>query len=595
MENAPIATRAIKRRLNLLQNTPLRTKLIAACAAVAITSVLACTLVLYNKSERAVRQRSNFFVRDSAERIALTAGNFFAELDAVVQFLYWDPDVQAVMRHWAKPEPNGRWTYDEWNARQRANDVCWRAMGFRDVPILAVQDMHNTTRVSTQGGAEIPQQDFDLIAAGQGRVVILGPRWQRDSLGGKYHVFTVGRLLRDTIRGEPLGVVFASAEYNSVARLLHDVNQPSDVPMTTMLIDRSGRLLASGSPVKQEILRELARHAVSLRERGIADFRGYFAAAAPVRGTHWLVVQAVPNARLYSETGDLLRDTLLTVGLSLVVALFLAAGLTSYITAPIRILAAKMAAVREGELAGDIPVEGRDELGQLSARFNEMLGDVQRLLDQVRLEQEQKRLAELTALQVQIGPHFLYHAVDSIRWLAVINHDRNIERLAQNLSRLLQICLESPTELTTVERELEFVRCYVEIERLRRVEPFSFEIETAPGVADCQTLRLVIQPLVENAIFHGLETGNLPGRILVRALAEGDDLVIEVADNGVGMDNETIAKLRAGSSPRSSRGIGVRNVQERIRLYYGEEYGLSFESRLGYGTVARIRQPLRKG
>lgn len=165
--------------------------------------------------------------------------------------------------------------------------------------------------------------------------------------------------------------------------------------------------------------------------------------------------------------------------------------------------------------------------------------------------------------------------------------------MTSNLSRLLQISLESPHELVTVAKEIEYVRCFVEIERIRRVQPFSFQVELAPGVEDCLTLRLIIQPLVENALFHGMERCSGPGCIRVRAFIEGTDLLIEVADNGTGMDGETLDKLRAGSIAQTSRGIGVRNVRERLRLCYGDGYDLSISSAPGSGTVVRIRQPLQ--
>ena len=576
---------------NILVAMRLRTKLIGAFVLVVLTSVLICAVVLFAKAERSLRQSSIDYASDSAERIAQTAGHLFAELDAVVQYLYWDPDVRVVMRRYAR-EPAAPWTYEELQARQRAGDACARAVGFRNIPLLAVQDMQNQTRVAAQGGVAVSSGDFHRIVAGGGRAVVFGPRWQEDSIGGRYHVFTVGRLLRDLVRGEPLGVVVASADYGAVTDLLGAQKRRGGPPMTAVLVDAGGRLLAAGDRVDPVVAASIAKCADQFDRRRLFDFPGHLAAMSRIEGTPWHVVQLVPASPLYSGKSELLRDTLLTVGLSLAVALLLAMAFISHITEPLQALVARMATVRHGELSGNLPVTGRDELSQLAVRFNEMLGDVRSLLNRVREEQEQKRLAELKTLQLQINPHFLYHAVDSIRWLAVINQDGNIERMTSNLSRLLQISLESPHELVTVAKEIEYVRCFVEIERIRRVQPFSFEVELAPGVEDCLTLRLIVQPLVENALFHGMERCSGPGYIRVRGFIEGTDLLIEVADNGTGMDGETLNKLRAGSITQTSRGIGVRNVRERLRLCYGDGYDLSFSSEFGSGTVVRVRQPL---
>ena len=217
-------------------------------------------------------------------------------------------------------------------------------------------------------------------------------------------------------------------------------------------------------------------------------------------------------------------------------------------------------------------------------------------MKQVVDEQEEKRKLELKALQHQINPHFLYNTLDSIIWMAE-SKDENIVPMTEALSKLFRISLSRGKELIQLSDELDHVRNYLFIQSMRHLNKFDYEISAPQELLSCKTLKLILQPIVENSIYHGIKNMAGKGTIRITAYQEEEKLVIRLEDNGIGMDAEMLERLlNEPVNEKSSKGsgIGVHNVNERIKLYFGQEYGLRFESELDKGTTAFVYLPLLK-
>ncbi|MCJ8014294.1 sensor histidine kinase [Paenibacillus sp. KQZ6P-2] len=272
----------------------------------------------------------------------------------------------------------------------------------------------------------------------------------------------------------------------------------------------------------------------------------------------------------------------------------LAVFVSMKISQPLRRLEKSVQSVGQGDFSTPIQVSGAYEVVQLSKRFNFMLHRIRQLMEQIIHEQEAKRKSELDVLQSQINPHFLYNTLNSVIRLAEKGKKEEIVATITSLSKFFRISLSKGKNIITLEEELEHVRHYLIIQKIRFKNKFSYVIECEEDALACMTLKLILQPIVENAIYHGIEKMSDEGFIRIYAFVQEERLVIKISDDGLGMTRQVMDQLLVGGIRSGGSGVGVKNVNERIRLYYGKNYGLSFESELEEGTTVTITLPVEK-
>ena len=277
--------------------------------------------------------------------------------------------------------------------------------------------------------------------------------------------------------------------------------------------------------------------------------------------------------------------------LALVLALLLAA----YLTKPISLLNNRLHRIADNDFSYDPEIEkAGGELGQIGHTVNEMTMSIENLLQTTEQSYEQRRKIEIQLLQSQVNPHFLYNTLDSIRWMAVIQKSPGIESMTRSLSNLLKNIAKGTQDKITLEEELALLHDYVEIQSVRYMEVFTFHDTVPKELYRYRIIKLTLQPLVENAIFHGIEPTGENGTITVTGREEGGDLVLCVTDDGAGIPPDVLPTLLSEERPRSHaslNGIGVCNVHKRLQMLYGEAYGLTIESEPGVGTCVTVRVP----
>jgi len=307
----------------------------------------------------------------------------------------------------------------------------------------------------------------------------------------------------------------------------------------------------------------------------------------------WRLVSASPLGPLTSDMNGV-RDLTLALGvLCLLVGLGGAGLLGRLITDPIHRLQRDMAAVEAGDLSIRFAVVSGDETGKLGAGFNSMLEKIGALLDTVAREQKQKREYELALLQEQIKPHFLYNTLDTALMLIDMRRLPEARRTIRSLSHFFRSVLSEGREVVTVAEELDMVRDYLAIQHQRFPDAFRYTVEAEDGSLQNAIAKLTLQPLVENAIHHGLKPADRPGLLAVSARRDGDGVSVVVADEGVGIPAARLQEILARAEERDGPHVGLKNVNDRIRLFFGPQYGLLIRSRPGEGTVVTIRLPLR--
>ena len=294
------------------------------------------------------------------------------------------------------------------------------------------------------------------------------------------------------------------------------------------------------------------------------------------------------------------KATQATIGLvflsSIIIGLSLSLLFTRYLTRPIVRLIEHMDVISSGDFNRNPDIESNDELGVIGRQINEMSAHVSDLMEnRIRDEQEKMNL-EIKMLQAQINPHFLYNTLDSIKWIATMQHNTGIVRVVSALSSLLKNMAKGFNEKVTVRQELDFLDNYITIEKIRYIELFDVEIKVEdPALYNAGIIKLTLQPLVENSIFSGIEPSGKPGLIQIHIFSREQTLYIRIRDNGVGISKENIDRMLTDTSRVTKHymsGIGLPNVDRRIKLVYGQEYGLAIDSEVGVYTCVTVSLPL---
>jgi two-component system sensor histidine kinase YesM len=284
------------------------------------------------------------------------------------------------------------------------------------------------------------------------------------------------------------------------------------------------------------------------------------------------------------------------VGFSIVAAWIISASI--YI--PIKKLHNVTTTITKNDLQALVTSDNVDEITGLGMSFNIMIGKIRELLDAEIKEQENLKKAELRALQAQINPHFLYNTLDTIVWMAEANKTDQVIEIVRALSSFFRIALSKGRDWIPIRHEIEHVRSYLTIQKMRYRDILDYSIEVDESILDATILKLTVQPLVENALYHGIKSKRNGGTIRVRARRADHNLVLlEVQDDGVGFTPYKLAQIQADMNDDSNEitlkesGFGLENVNKRIRLYYGKQYGLSIDSQYQAGTRVTVAIPLK--
>lgn len=408
---------------------------------------------------------------------------------------------------------------------------------------------------------------------------------------GQYNwVISLGKAVRQ--EGKMKALVLIDLNYSSIGGILSNV-MPEEQGYIYLL---SGEGEIVYHPQQQLIFNRVKREATEIVATVTDDHRQVGDKVYVVFNTGieaWKTVAVLDTTVVY-------RSTIINTIIYLVVALMAVAlsYVVSYIfsgwfTRPIRKLAGQMEKVQNGNLSARVEVKTRDEIGHLGDSFNVMTSRIRSLVERIVVEQEEKRHYELNALRAQINPHFLYNTLDSIIWMAECDRNEEVIEMTSALSKMLRASISHQKSGVTLGQELQNVLNYLKIQKTRYSNKLDYAIHVDRSLYSRKAAHLVLQPLVENAIYHGIKTKEGGGRITISAHEEGSDpreLIIQVADTGVGMSQDEIQRIlsKDGKDPYS---IGVVNVNKRIALIYGEAYGLSIQSEIGVGTTVSIRMP----
>ena len=358
------------------------------------------------------------------------------------------------------------------------------------------------------------------------------------------------------------------------------------------LMDQSGILYHPQQQLIYSQLKEEDTAALAVRSDGVYSESNVIYAIKTVEGSPWRVVGvSYVDELVTSNVGEVTRILVLSALAVLLAALLSSIVISRALSRPLKGLSGAM---RQFEKSADrftyAPVGGAREVQALSESFGHMVVKIQQLMDTVRREEINLRKTELKALQAQINPHFLYNTLDSISWMCEQGRNAEAVQMVNALAQLFRISISKGHELIPIRSELRHAESYLKIQQHRYKNQFSYRFDVDEGCLDFLCNKITLQPIIENAIYHGINGLVDEGEIVITLRAEGTDVVFTVADNGVGMDQAQIeAILRKERSDHT--GIGIKNVNDRLKIYFGEGYGITIRSEPDEGAVVTIRMP----
>ncbi|HEX2947334.1 MAG TPA: sensor histidine kinase [Clostridia bacterium] len=309
---------------------------------------------------------------------------------------------------------------------------------------------------------------------------------------------------------------------------------------------------------------------------------------------NWKIISVIPLDEITNENKGITELIVIFGTICLIFAFAASYLLSTTISKPILKLVRIMKEIKFGNLKLRANFSSKDEIGMLGDGFNSLMDRINSLLEQVYTEQKLKRENEFKLLQTQIKPHFLYNTIETIISFIKLDLKENAMTAARNLAGFYRISLSKGNDIITISDEMHLIESYLSIQKLRYVEYLDYRIDIDENILNCHIPKLTLQPLVENSIYHGLKEKEDKGMLVIRGFMEQDAVKIEVFDDGVGMSEEQITRIltfNRMSKDRINSDFGVHNVDSRLKLLYGEEYGLTIESRLGEYTRVTVKLP----
>jgi len=309
--------------------------------------------------------------------------------------------------------------------------------------------------------------------------------------------------------------------------------------------------------------------------------------------TGWETFSVIAKNRIFPESGTLQSFIMLFVLASTLITSFIIMVISYTMTRPINLLAKAMKNVQEEDFSMQIQNKRKDEIGKLIDSFNFMRNRINSLIKEVYQEKILQKNAEIKALEAQINPHFIYNTLDSINWMLIDKEEFEISEVIISLGNLLKYCVDKNSSLVLLAQEVSYVESYLIIQKNRLEEKLQYEISLPESLKQFRVPKLILQPLIENAIKHGIEPSKNGGLVKITVFDDADRIYIEVEDNGKGMDEKRLQQLEDYLNGENDEltNIGVNNVDKRIRLHYGEEYKIRILSEIGKGTRVTLTIP----
>lgn len=445
---------------------------------------------------------------------------------------------------------------------------------------------------------------YRTLMASKDKVSWLPPHTIKNNISS-YDPVRVISLLRKIRNTEQTSDIIGIIEVNILQENVEHILQKSNITLGGVVYIQNsvGEIISSSSTNNFNRIHPDKDLIAGIQDKSTAwnnvsiNNSNYLVKTRAIQNTDWTMLTAIPETEILQQSFRI-RDLMLIL---MMICGLLSYGIAYFITGAtvkrIRLLMKKMRLVQEGILSVDVQSNIHDEIGDLTESFNHMVKRINVLVKEQYHNGKEIKNLELKALQAQINPHFLYNTLELINWKAIDNEVPEIAVISQSLAKFYKLSLNKGKDFVSIEDEIEHIRTYVKIQNLRFDNKIKLDIHMDPELYNYTILKLILQPIVENSIIHGIREfrDKEEGFIKITGVLDRNDIVLCIQDDGIGMpQNKAEEILMSGSGNDEGHGYGVRNIDHRIKLCYGQEYGLLYRSSPGNGTLVEIRIPAIK-
>lgn len=585
---------------NLL-GTSLQTKLLLLVLPIAIIPLAVLGTFSYSKSAQVVQQQVCQTVLESLSQVNYSLDYFVKDIEQLTMYIYSSRDIQGVLS-----KPGDRPLAEKHQDKKQVGEVLETFLGFKNWDMSIYLLGENGDRYFTGDLLPGAYDDYNpswglfrkmRLAGGN---VVWDTHYSMKKTDDFGIVLSSGRLMKRIDTNEPLGYLVVDIMEHALADKYKKAHLQPGGQM--LLLDRNGYIISS-TPSKHKVGTKLDEPYVG---RVLEGGKGFFEMAgdgAPSvmvvydtsEVTGFKLINVLPVEALTKESSPIRNLTLLVIVVGAIVSCILAYVLSVNITNPLRKLKSLMRTVETGNLDVAFPTKYKDEVGQLGRTFNAMVQQIKQLIDEVYKKQLMLQEAEIRAIHAQFNPHFLYNALDSINWMARIHKLDHISRTVVSLGELLRFSIRKGQALIPVAEDMQQIRNFLTIQQMRYGDKLEVHIDIDEEIERLYTLKLMLQPIVENAITHGLEMKRGKGRLTITGKLHGERVRFQVHDDGAGIPADKLERIAAGrfvSADERKTGIGLENLTKRLQLYFGDRYILHLASRSQHGTTATIEIPI---
>lgn len=583
--------------------TRIQSKIIITFVFIIIVPTLFTSLITFNRYEASLKSRVSEFSAALVEQINYSIDTYMKDIDRISKTPYYDNDMQDIlMKIYEGKDEN--YIYDLYINRKIdsfMDDVMRQKDGILSIFILDKNGNVLFTRsiVGDYDGSFDTKNLCNVTEIINNKPIIIPTHKQVYVRNSNSDVFSYVRDIKEVTTNTTIGYILINININSIIDILSSIKYSNswDVIITNndnKLIYYRGR-----EYLGQKLNTEYALNTEGIggaKEVGLSQ-DSYMLAYNVSKFTGFKVI-------LSNRTSELLKDIYLIRKLNIVVvllfillALGISIAISFNITRPVKKLAAVMMKVENGDFNVKAEVRTNDEFVKLAEGFNRMIKYIDELINREYKARINEKEAELMALQNQINPHFLYNTLESITMKAEINDDLEVSDMVSALGKLFRLSISKGMEFVKLGQEIEHVKLYIKIQNIRYKNKFNVTYSVDNELLDCIMPKLILQPIVENSINHGFENRKEMCNIKIFAVKQESNLIIKVIDDGNGIENNRLEEIRKQIEDEYAMGervnIGLRNVNQRIKLSYGARYGLLIESEPGKGTSVEVRIPYK--
>ena len=433
---------------------------------------------------------------------------------------------------------------------------------------------------------------YNKIIEANGNTVLISTFEDEEGIGPYKCIFRMGRAIKDLITDETLGVLIMDVS----EKMLYDrYNKIIKDGRNIYIIDIKGNIISSKDKrlIGKNYYKELdygsyieTEEWYSIFERDNVEFMSM---VSTLDRYGWSIIEEIPLHIVRQPIKQITQKFLLTLILVIIISFIVIYKISVWVTEPVINIKNTIEKVMGGNLKVKVKVDRNDEIGMLEGSFNDMVKWLDDSIEEIKEKEKQKRIAELSFLQAQINPHFLYNTLSGVRFLVSMNRNDDAEEMLYKFSKLLRNILPRASELISLEDEIEIIKAYIELQQIRYPNGFKVDIRIDQNIKNIMVPALILQPIVENAIFYSMESENSKGEIKIRGYINDGYIIIEISDNGKGMSSVQINNVF--KNKESINRVGLINVHERIQLNYGKDYGIEIESQEGNGTRVIFKLP----